>query len=674
MKSVRFLIVGFLLAISAQAFGQFAIFQTSSSVVAPSCSSGLVDAVAASPGSYTWGISFRKIRAAFAGSGAMQLQRTSDNATQNVGFIGCDFDTTTAGSFCSSATLAVTTTSARIALPSGSSIFVYNTDLNGAAIYYVLGNSSVVATTSGTVVQVQSGTWVTVGANTNIAVIAATGSGTNTIWLTNCGVRTAYDQIGTNNATQTTQSKQLAYFPTISNGKPGMVGTSTGTNGGTCGMTVADNAAFKTTVVHMFATATLNLGTDSNTQFRQLIGYPNATSSDASALRWGLSVGPYLDTISVIVNTSTGGFGAADSSEGFGSAIRTVPIVYDFATSDAVLRYNNTAFYTGTPAATVTYPNAVGIYIGGDAAGDGCYNVIINEFLLASAKQTTPANVVNNTITYWNSAIPTTSVTTADGFTWTKNFIGGFARNPPNSGYITINSKQYASEGSWSPWGIWQATNVKTSGTTALGDMTRFEIRGTDEDWQGASGQRNELDGSPNAMALDTIYWIAYAFQLETGTGLVLHPPADWNIPGQAHGSGGSVASPFYFNVYGNQLTILKDDVVVYTSASNFIATGTWIQVVVRVRKSTSGTTDIFEVNMAQVGTTPLPQLYTCSGACFGTSTGQIYWKFGIYHGNYEPLNTIPIPQAWRYCNVQVSTSSLAAQITTPLDSCTQHN
>lgn len=672
------------------AFGNFASFQATATVAA--CASGFVDAVPASAGAYTWGASFRKIRAAYVGS-AVQLQRTTDNATQDVGFSGCDLASAT--SFCTFATLSVSTVSARVALPAGTSIFVYNANYSpsGAAVYFAVGNSSVAATTSNTVMPLQSGQWVTVGANTHIAAITAAGSGdginapVNTIELSNCGVRTWYDQINSANATQTTQANQLAFFPDIMNGKPGMVGNGNGalnggSDGGTCSMAVADSATYKTTTVHMFAMVQVGIPSHTNANWKVILGYPFNSSADATTYRWGVMQESNPDILLVNVNASTQSF---NNQEGLGAVFRSQPYIYDYSTGNGIVRYLNTTFATlGT--ASITYPNAVGLSIGGDASGHGCGNIAYGELLIANATQTTPANQTANMATYWSVAAPSAAITTSDGFTWTKTFIGGF---PPPSGYESVNGVSYATEGDWSAWSQYAATNVKTSGTTALGDMHRFEIRGTDEVWGDVTGNRQELDGSVGTalVPLNTTIWIAYAFQLESGYPTVSANTGGWNIPGQMHivDSGAtnphSVASNFYFNVWDNTLSLVKDDpsnpgctpfvncqTTVWSSASNFVQPGTPIQIVLTAKKSTSGTADTFTVNVN--GT----QVYTCSGSCFWVTNTAWFWKFGIYRGAYSPYVTIIKPQAWRYCNMQVTTSSLSAQIATPLDACSQHN
>ena len=71
------------------------------------------------------------------------------------------------------ASLSVTTSSSRVALPSGTTVIVYNTGLNDA--YVTLGNASVVAATSNDVVK--AGGWMafSVGSNAYLAAVEISG-------------------------------------------------------------------------------------------------------------------------------------------------------------------------------------------------------------------------------------------------------------------------------------------------------------------------------------------------------------------------------------------------------------------------------------------------------------------------------------------------------------------
>jgi hypothetical protein len=70
--------------------------------------------------------------------------------------------------------LSVSSTSARVALPAGAVVIVYNTGSNAA--YMTLGNSSVTASTSNDVIQPNSWMAFTVGANTYLAAIETAGA------------------------------------------------------------------------------------------------------------------------------------------------------------------------------------------------------------------------------------------------------------------------------------------------------------------------------------------------------------------------------------------------------------------------------------------------------------------------------------------------------------------
>lgn len=72
------------------------------------------------------------------------------------------------------ATLAVTTSSARVAMPSGTTVVVYNT--GAVAAYAKLGNTSVTAATSNDVIPAGGCSAFTVGANVDLAAITASGS------------------------------------------------------------------------------------------------------------------------------------------------------------------------------------------------------------------------------------------------------------------------------------------------------------------------------------------------------------------------------------------------------------------------------------------------------------------------------------------------------------------
>lgn len=634
------------------------IIQFSGAPAASSCPAGVLDTFAASPGAWTVGYSVRKLRAAYGGS-SLQLKRTSDSTTQDVGFTGCDLDTATATSFCGTATLAVTTTTARVAVPSGTTLGVINTGTTQA--YFVAGNSSVNATTAGTFVWPGQAIELTIGANTHVAGI--TGSGTTSFLVTNCRVQTFYDQVNSNNAVQATTAKQPFYYPACSaNGRSCLAWCAA------CGMAAADNASYKTANVHLFAIHKFGLGTTSTGTGKMLMGYPFDATSDEYTNRWAVMNEGQPDTMSVQENASSQQF---VNAEGFGAAYRGTMYQYEYSTSDWTFKYFNTDFLTTPVGAAITYPNAVGLYYGMARTGAGNTLGGAAEALLASGTQTARSSISSNQATYFGVTAPQTSVTTADGFTYTPYYIGSY--HAPCCTYLTINGRQYSYESAYTNYSFLNATNVKTSGTTSLGDMWRFSVRQWDA-WGNQNTNRSELGNtaSGETQALDTIYYGAYAMMVETGSDVVSTigdgGQASWNILGQNHANSASVsliAAPFYVTLSGTKLKLTKDDVVVWTSASGLVVFGTYNQIFFKIRKSTTGTTDIFDFYVDGV------QVYTCSGACFATDTGALYWKFGIYRGD---IGNIVGTQFIRYGNMQLTTTDISAQIATPLDPPTQHN
>lgn len=646
------------------------------------CSSSILDANAASPGAWTWGGSLRKLLAAYAGS-AVQLQRSSDSTTQDIGFNGCDPNTTTSTSFCTDATLTVGTTSSRVAFPTGTVIHIYNTGPSG--VFYASGSSSVTATISSTPLPNNQGAVITVGANTNLAAIGGNGFGLNgsppaaTVYLTNCGVSKIYDQTANaNHAVQATLAKQLGYVPaSITGSKPVLAGCLT------CGIKAPDAAVYKTTTVNTFSV--LSFGEDFTTSnFNYVsIGYPNTGTSNSEDFRWGLINTASPDIMVPIINSTP----FTNDPEGFGGVWRGQNLTqYDsnFASGNISIRWNGgTVFFNTGSGATPTYPNAVGLYVMGDAAGNGTPGTWV-ESIVASGTQTARNTVSANQVSYWSITTGTAASVAltnpvGDGWNFNQMQIGSFA---PIGSDLTINGNAYATESSWNSYTEWQGTNGATSGGR-LGDLMRFQITGVFDNWDGTN--RSELDGASGAaqFANGVTYWVAYAVLIEPGTAY----NSSWNINGQMHVvEGTSVCCAF--NTMSNTNSGCTDCWTVFTyntntgsqtsTTSNFSLTrNRWYHFVYQVNVSTSGTADTFNVWLDTVTEGTMVQIASHSGATlFGGNTANqhTYWKYGVYRETGASLPTFAI----RYGNVQVCSSGtdctskygvsdLSALETTPL-------
>lgn len=645
------------------------------------CISSILDSFPASPGAYTAAGSLRKLFAAYAGS-AVQLQRSSDSATLDVGFSGCDPDTSASSAFCTEATVAIGTTSARVAFPTGSVIHIWNKQ-GGSGAFYAAGNSSVTATTaSGTPLPPNQGASITVGANTNLAVIGGAGYGLNgnapsgTVVLTNCGVSKWYDQINSNHPAQTTLAKQLGYISAASTGgKPIVAGCLT------CQMPAPDAAVYKTSVVETFTVMSFgNDYTTSNFNYGGVI-YPSTGTSAASTSRWGLINWASPDILTPAINGSNG-----STFEGFGNVWRGQNLTqYDYSTG-GITRWNGGTQFFSAGSGTPTYPTAVGLYVMGDAAGNGTPGTMV-EWIVASGTQTARNSVSANQVSYWGITTGTASSVAltnplGDGWNFAAQQLGGFAPSPPGPGTLTINGNAYNTEGAWNNYSSWLATNGSTA-SGQLGDLYRFQITGQFDNWDGTF--RSEVDGAGGSaqFANGTTFWIAYAVLIEPGTAY----NSQWNILGQMHLDEGTAVC-CVFNVMSNTNSGCTDCWTIFTynattgsqtsTTSNFSLTrNRWYHFVFQVNVSTSGTADTFNVWLDTVTPGTMVQVVSNTGATlFGGSTSNqhTYWKYGIYRQTGVSLPTF----APRYGNMQACSqgagctslygaSDLSAQTTTPL-------
>ena len=645
--------------------GSYSQIQVSSSVVAPTCSAGVLDTFAASPGAWTANYSMRLLRAAYAGKG-IQLQESSGSTTLDIGFNGCDPDTSTVGAFCSTATLSVgTTSSTRVAFPSGSVIHVFNEGPSG--IFYAAGNGSVTATTASSVLTFGTGVNITVGANTNIAAIIGTGYGLNgtagsaTLFLTNCGASKIYDQSGNgfDMAPATAGlAHQMGYLPNCAGTLPCLFGTLSGT-----AYKTADSSTYKTTTVETFTVMTFGEDVTTSNFFYSGIGYPNTTSSNSEDFRWGLTNSAQPDVLIPIVNSAP----FTNDPEGFGGVWRGQNITqYDYVASSSLIsiRWNGgTSFFSTASGATPTYPNAVGLYLMGDAAGNGTPGMFA-EALVASGTQTARNSISANQVTYWGiTAGVASSVASAnplgDGFNWNVQQIGGFAPNPPGPGAITVNGNAYNTESSWNNWTSWQCSNCTTSGGQ-LGDLWRFQTAGLFDQWDGTN--RSELDGSGGGAQFNqnVTFWIAYAVYIEAGTAV----NTSFHINGQMHFAN-TAATCCAFNT-SSATSGSSDTWTVSTgNATSGAATtqytvaltrGRWYHFLFQVNVSSSGTNDTFNLWLDPVTAGTMTQVITKSAATlFGGSTSSSfqYWKYGDYHTLGVPLPVYAV----RYGNVQACSS-----------------
>lgn len=649
----------------------FVSFQVNSGVVS-GCTSGVLDANAASPGAYTAAYSHRKLRSAYAGD-ALQLTRTSDSTTLEVGFTSCDPNTTPTTTFCSTATLTVgTTSSTRVAFPSGSVIYAFNK--GPSAIFYAVGNSGVTATTSSTALSFRQGAQpITVGADTHIAAIIGTGYGTNggtgsaELFLTNCGVTAVYDQSGnSHNMAQIVAgaANRMGYVPNGQGSLPLIFGCLSN-----CGLKAADSATYKTSTINTFTVMTFGEDITTSSFFYNSIGYPTTTSSDATHFRWGLVNVAFQDLLANAMNDSVSG-----NAEGFGGIWRGQNLTqYDYS-SGGITRWNGGTQFMNQGGGTPTYPNAVGLYLMGDAAGNGTPGTWA-EAIVASGTQTARDTISANQVSYWGitqGAANASALTNplGDGFNWSRIQIGSFAPNPPGPGRFTVNGSTYASESSWNDYSQWRATNALSTGGR-LGDLWRFQLTGRFDVWDGTN--RSELDGSTSATcAQDVDCWYSWAVWVEPGTAYT----ASWVITGQNHTFNAGLCCTFLVNFKNDQFIFSTLNASTQTDryTSPTTTRATWYHIVIKMRASSSGSGDTFEQWSDFVTPGTMVKNINASGALFPAANTSSYWKYGVYQETGAPRPALAV----RYGNMQMCTqgsdctskygvSDLSALTTTPL-------
>lgn len=663
------------------AFGNFTSFQASTS---STCAAGTLDTFAASPGSWTAAYSLRKLKTV--STNAIQLQRSTDNTTLDIGFTACNPDVTSSGAFCSTQTLSVGTTSSnRVAYPSGTVIHVFNQGPN--LVFYASGNSSVTATTASTALQLREGVNITVGANTNIAALIGTGygvdggTGSATLFLTNCGVSKVYDQSGNGfDMTPITAGlvNQMGYIPTGQGGtQPLLFGCLAN-----CGLKASDSATYKTSTVNTFSVMTYGEDITTSNFFRNSIGYPNTTSSNVADFRWGLVNTNQADQLVPIVNSAP----FSNDPEGWGGIWRGQNLTqfdYNVSSSNISSRWNGgTVFFNTVGGSSPTYPNAVGLYLMGDAAGNGTPGVWV-ESLVASGTQTARDSISANQVSYWGITTGTaaTSALTnplGDSFNWNQIQIGSFGGAPKQT--YTINGSIYNSEASWNNWSQWQCSNCISTGGR-LGDLWRFQETYSDV-WDGTN--RSELDGANSAQFnTGTAFWLAYAVYIEPGTAYT----SQWNINGQMHNNSSPALICCIFTVNSNSNSVTDTWFVstfnatttatTSTTSGVAITRGRWYHFVFQVSPSNTGTNDTFNVWLDTVTPGTMVQIASNSGASlFGGNANNAnnYWKYGVYRQTGVPLPTFAI----RYGNMQICSqgadctskygvSDLSALTTTPL-------
>lgn len=208
---------------------------------------------------------------------------------------------------------------------------------------------------------------------------SAVGSGNQiTTWADQSG--NGYNATGQGATKPTYQSNVLNGWPTVR------------FNGTSAYFTIADNAGYKVTKIHLFIVF------KSSTTTRAIIQYPQIAGSNTSPyMRWGVFDLGYIDTrVNGVACDLTGLFSSFALWEF--AFHDNVPKTTDTASATVINPcrgyFKNGAVYayaSNGASQDVTYPNAVGIYIGANGAGGELLNGDIAEIILYQGQTLTAA-------------------------------------------------------------------------------------------------------------------------------------------------------------------------------------------------------------------------------------------------------------------------------------------
>ncbi len=455
---------------------------------------------------------------------------------------------------------------------------------------------------------------------------------------TTCGISVVYDQSGAGcgNAVQTEAGRQFQLVLSgAADGKPVMRGSSVS------GLRVPDCAAYKTPAVDVFVVARIG-SRNGGPGFRggTIIGYPRTPASDVMDFAWGVSASGHALQFQVYV-ANTGYNNNTSNPDGLAAIYRNRLFQYEFSTARQDIRYNTKVFMPANPAVSISYPNAVGLVIGADAAGN---NAIqggdLGEIILYGAPQASRDEISAAQSAYWGISEPPPTVTTADGFVWAPVYRNDWKVKFP------VNGREYFSESAGDLWSMWRATN-------ASAPLWRFEVRQGDAD-NITGNERSELDGAASpSWPADTTVQISYAVLLEPGAPI----QASWNVLGQYHYDKAAYPpASIGIGLMNDFWSIEKDGptgMVRAWRSSERITRNAWYDFFIEQRVSSSGRDDVL---MVWINGTRVLNL---SGPLFPHGRQPGYWKIGIYRGDVVRETEIA-----RYANLEI-----ADKATTPIDS-----
>lgn len=481
-----------------------------------------------------------------------------------------------------------------------------------------------------------------------------------------------YDQINSNDLSQSTLGNQFLFQIGVTPVSPGVTAAypcikSRPVGSGPSFMQAPDAAAYKTSVVNTYVCTRMSVNQGS-TDWGVVVGYPRTTTAAAlGGFVWQL--GTNRSTLAVQSFISGSGFGNNSSNPfGLAKAYYDYACVYEYNSTNNGVYYNGNVFNTDV-GATLSYPNATGLCIGAPpnlatngVASDTEYMEII---VFGADKSSSRSTLTSNLMSYFGCATPPASVSTyytgraSDGFVWAPqyNFPGW---SSPVQAMLPVSSKNFFPESVGDYYSQWKCTNIN-NGTA----MWRFEVHSNDlPEYVSSTGERSELDDADGGWTGGQTIHMSYAMYVESPG---FSPTTSWNAHGQYHyESDNFPPASFYFNLFGNNLSLSPDTSDGNPTLTVPITPDTWYDIFIIHKLAATGTgTDRLTIYVNGTKVVDNSAL-TFTQARANSNAGKGYWKVGIYRGDVG-ISTV---EAVRYANLEVTNSAvtdISARILSPL-------
>jgi hypothetical protein len=481
-----------------------------------------------------------------------------------------------------------------------------------------------------------------------------------------------YDQSGNaNDALPVSAAKRLQII-VDTDGKPTLKGLDAGS-----GMTIADSATHKTTVVDCYFAGKIGKTYNDSTAYMTTIAgwMATTTTTPQTGSRWAMlfDEGGFGDGVEFVRN-STQNTRYNNNAPGrlpLGNGPRTTFQVWHYNSNRLALRQNDSLLWDdvtagNTTAANITYTGTGKLYIGTDAANKNWCRGSFRTLVLFGTTQSDHAGIASYLKTLWGISDLPATWSSGDGFNWNVPYYTGYIPDTTpdvNGNTYWYENGSYPDDGTNGP-SFCIANNV-SNGVS----LVRFCVHAGDSDTIVTGAERSErgfyLNGNTAAIARGNTWERFAQFLIEPGP-IQDNGNGSWALMFQVHYSNSPNTPDAYFLSFkGENFQVITQRLGVDTSRGSSIPVvrNRWYAIRFLATWSSSGTADSLQVWFGQNGTT-LTQIVNVTGALFTTDDTQCYCKQGIYRGDVGTNNNAV---AARFANEKFSLTSgaFASYVTT---------